>query len=145
MSQTIFSRWGLATIIHTFSLYKTERSRMPMEDVVELMRKSILIRPVASVVDGSPRIPAFVVQFSYEDRHLAQRVTQELVGQYIDDNLREASAALPINLELIDPASLPLNPVSPRPSAMIAMGLAVGPALGAAGAYVRHATRSMPV
>jgi uncharacterized protein involved in exopolysaccharide biosynthesis len=48
MAQTILSRTVLTTIINSFGLYQRERSRMPIEDVIEQMKKNILIQPVTS-------------------------------------------------------------------------------------------------
>src|ERR1700693_3058027 len=84
MAQTILSRSVLTTIINTFDLYKRERSRMPIEDVVEQMKKKIEILPVAGTATGPDRVPAFGVQFSYENRYLAQRVVQGIVSRVID-------------------------------------------------------------
>src|SRR6185295_9502373 len=50
MQQVILSRAVLTTIIKNFGLYKREQSRMPMEDVVEEMRKKIQILPVGTNV-----------------------------------------------------------------------------------------------
>src|SRR5258708_27333044 len=47
MSQAIFKRASLLAIVNGFSLYQRERSRMPLEDVLESMRKNIMIRPIA--------------------------------------------------------------------------------------------------
>jgi polysaccharide chain length determinant protein (PEP-CTERM system associated) len=94
MSQTILSRTVLTTIINTFGLYQKERSRMPIEDVIELMRKNIQILPVASVGQGGREVPAFIVQFSYENRYTAQRVVQDLVSRFIDENVRNRSNAV---------------------------------------------------
>ncbi len=91
MSQTILSRTVLTTIINTFGLYQKERSRMPIEDVIELMRKNIQILPVASVGQSGRQVPAFAVQFSYENRYTAQRVVQDLVSRFIDENQRNQS------------------------------------------------------
>jgi len=93
MAQTILSRTTLTTIINTFGLYPRERSRMPIEDVIELMKKKIEILPVASPTTSSDRIPAFGVQFSYENRFLAQRVVQDVVSRFIDENIRNRSNA----------------------------------------------------
>src|SRR6202795_3048605 len=49
MAQTILSRTVLTTIINTFGLYTRERSRMPIEDVVEQMKKNVQILPISSV------------------------------------------------------------------------------------------------
>jgi uncharacterized protein involved in exopolysaccharide biosynthesis/uncharacterized protein (DUF433 family) len=143
MDQRILSRTVLTRIINNFGLYQKERSRMPIEDVIESMRKSIAVSPVVGVENSGPRAPAFAVRFTYQDRFAAQRVTQDLVSRYIDENLRQRanSAAIPMTIELLDPASLPMNPVSPKRPLIATMGLALGLALGAVGALVRHVKR----
>ncbi len=93
MAQTIMSRTVLTTIINSFGLYQRERSRMPIEDVIEMMKKNILIQPVASPTGTADRIPAFGVSFSYENRLMAQRVVQDLVSRFIDENIRNRSNA----------------------------------------------------
>jgi succinoglycan biosynthesis transport protein ExoP len=86
MSQNIESRTVLTSIINTFGLYKKEISRMPTEDVIEqIMKKAIIITPVASIGGSGRQVPAFTVQFSYEDRHLAQQVVEDLVSKFIDE------------------------------------------------------------
>src|SRR5260370_9156858 len=87
MAQTILSRTTLTTINNTFGLYPRERSRLPIEDVIELMKKKIEILPVATPAGVSDRIPAFAVQFSYENRFLSQRVVQDVVSRFIDENI----------------------------------------------------------
>jgi polysaccharide biosynthesis transport protein len=93
MAQEILSRTVLTTIINTFGLYPRERSRMPIEDVIEQMKKKIEILPVTGTATGPDRIPAFGVQFSYENRYLAQRVVQDIVSRFIDANIRNRSNA----------------------------------------------------
>src|SRR5919107_1709426 len=46
MYQTISSRATLTNMITQYNLYARERSRKPMEDVVEQMRKDIRVGPV---------------------------------------------------------------------------------------------------
>jgi protein tyrosine kinase modulator len=93
MAQEILSRTVLTTIINTFGLYPRERSREPIEDVIEQMKKKIEILPVAGTATGPDRFPAFGVQFSYENRYLAQRVVQDIVSRFIDANIRNRSNA----------------------------------------------------
>jgi polysaccharide chain length determinant protein (PEP-CTERM system associated) len=93
MAQTILSRTTLTTIINSFNLYPRERSRMPIEDVIELMKKKVEIVPVASPAAQNDHVPAFGVQFAYENRFQAQRVVQDLVGRFIDENIRNRSNA----------------------------------------------------
>jgi polysaccharide chain length determinant protein (PEP-CTERM system associated) len=93
MAQTILSRSVLTTIINSFGLYQRERSRMPIEDVVEQMKSAIQIQPVASQTGTADRLPAFAVSFSYDNRLTAQRVVQDLVSRFIDENIRNRSNA----------------------------------------------------
>jgi len=93
MEQEILSRTTLTTIINTFGLYPRERAREPIEDVIDQMKKQISIIPVAPAGSTNRTVPAFVVQFSYENRYLAQRVVQDLVGKFIDVNIRNRSNA----------------------------------------------------
>src|SRR5258708_4910294 len=102
MAQTILSRSVLTTIIHSFGLYPKELSRMPIEDVIETMKKNIQIQPVASSTGGSDHLPAFVVSYSYENRLLAQRVVQDLVSRFIDENIRNRSNATFMTTQFIN-------------------------------------------
>lgn len=86
MAQNIESRTVLTSVINTFGLYKKETSKMPTEDVIEqIMKNAIHITPVASMGGTGRQVPAFTVTFSYEDRHLAQKVVEDLVSKFIDE------------------------------------------------------------
>jgi polysaccharide chain length determinant protein (PEP-CTERM system associated) len=93
MSQTILSRATLTTIINNFGLYPRERKSMPIEDVIEEMKKRIEILPVSNVGGPGRQVPAFAVQYSYENRFLAQKVVQDLVTRFIDENIRSRGNA----------------------------------------------------
>jgi len=86
MATTVLSRNVLINIINNFDLYKSERKRLPMEDVVDnLMKNNIHIIPMMAGA-GARTVPAFTVQFSYSDRILAQKVVQDVVGRFINEN-----------------------------------------------------------
>jgi uncharacterized protein involved in exopolysaccharide biosynthesis len=88
MKAGILSRATLTTIIQNKNLYPKERAHMPTDDVVEEMAKHIVIQPVA----GTNRaIPAFFIQFSYENRYLAQAVVSDLMGKFIDESIHANS------------------------------------------------------
>jgi protein tyrosine kinase modulator len=91
IEQQVLSRDALASIIKTRGLYPRDLSRLPLEDVVEMMRKKITISPVQSVVWGSQSrtVPAFTVEFSYTDRTKARDVVADITGKLIAENLRE--------------------------------------------------------
>ena len=88
MQQEILSRTGLEEIIRkpALDLYKKERSRLPMEDVVLEMRKNIDISPIAD--QRGRYATAFTIEFSYTDRYKAQSVVAELVRRFTDSNIR---------------------------------------------------------
>lgn len=92
MEQIILSRVTLTNIIRNYGLYTREQARMPIEDVIELMRKAIRVDPVIPLNSTSRTIPAFAVQFSYEDRYKAQRVVSDIVSRFIDENHRNRTA-----------------------------------------------------
>ncbi|HEY2842744.1 MAG TPA: GNVR domain-containing protein [Bryobacteraceae bacterium] len=93
MATTVLSRNVLTTIINNFDLYKSERKRLPMEDVVEnIMRPAVHITPVMAGSNGR-NVPAFTVQFTYEDRLMATRVVQELDSRFISANQSDRNSA----------------------------------------------------
>lgn len=95
MEQTILSRNVLTTIINTYDLYKRERSRTTIEDVIDEMKKNIHVFPVpvAGGNTGNKSVPAFVVTFSYDNRFKARDVVQDLTSKFIDQNIRDRSSA----------------------------------------------------
>ncbi len=91
MATTVLSRNVLTTIINNYDLYKSERKRLPMEDVVEnIMRPDVKIIPIIAGT-GDRSVPAFRVQYSYPDRLLANKVVQDIVGRFIAENLTNRS------------------------------------------------------
>ena len=93
MSQTILSRTTLTAIINNFGLYPRERRSLPIEDVVELMRKKIEILPALSVGGPGHEVPAFYIRFHYENRIQAQRVVSDLLSRFLDENIRSRANA----------------------------------------------------
>jgi polysaccharide chain length determinant protein (PEP-CTERM system associated) len=89
MAQTILSRGNLTNIINTHNLYPRERQRKPMEDVIEDMKNSIKIGQVVNLTERERGLSAFSIQFAYQDRILAQRVTGDLVTRFISENTRD--------------------------------------------------------
>ena len=89
MRQEILSRGSLSELIQrpSLDLYRKERQRFPMEDIVQDMRnKSIRIQTVD--VGGGGRVAsAFTISFSYPDRFKAQAVVRELVTKFTEQNV----------------------------------------------------------
>ncbi len=89
--QNIISRESLSNMIQSYNLYPDKRRRLPMEDVLEIMKKDIVPSPLRGLntVVGGGRVFAFSVSYSYSDRRTAQRVCQDLLAKF----LSEASTA----------------------------------------------------
>lgn len=96
MAQSITSRANLTNIINTYQLYPREKRRLPMEDIIELMKtKAISVIPLGQGVNsaGQQRTLAFQVQFKYDNRFTAQKVCTDLVSRFIDENVRERTSS----------------------------------------------------
>jgi len=93
MEQEILSRSVLTTIINTYDLYKREKSRIPIEDVIDEMHKNIVVSPIVNNNSTSHVIPAFLVQFTYSDRYLAQKVVSDLVARFTEVSQRNRTNA----------------------------------------------------
>jgi len=91
MSQTILSRANLTNMISNYNLYPREIKNKPIEDLIEEMRaKHIRIGNVINTATGT-KGGAFPISFEYDDRFKAQKVCQELVSRFMNENLRESS------------------------------------------------------
>ncbi len=93
MQQTILSRNTLTNIIQTYDLYRRERSRLPMEDIIEKMQRNITVTGLTTLgsggAAGASRAAAFKIGFAYDNRYIAQKVTRDLMTRFIDENIRE--------------------------------------------------------
>jgi len=94
METDILSRGSLAEIIQkpSLDLYKKDRQRLPLEDVVQEMKnKHISIAPIndpsATSLAGGRFTSAFQIKFSYIDRYKAQAVVRELVTKFTEQNV----------------------------------------------------------
>jgi polysaccharide chain length determinant protein (PEP-CTERM system associated) len=91
MQQEILSRNSLQELIQrpSLDLYKRERQRLPLEDIIQDMRnKYIRITMMETPNNTGSRVAsAFLIQFSYSDRYKAQAVVRELVTKFTEQNV----------------------------------------------------------
>ena len=91
MQQEILSRNSLAELIQrpSLDLYRKERQRYPLEDIIQDMRsRAIRIQAVEVSAGGQGRVAsAFTISFSYPDRFKAQAVVRELVTKFTETNV----------------------------------------------------------
>jgi capsular polysaccharide biosynthesis protein len=114
IQQMALSRAALARIIYDEGLYPGERSRVPLEEVVERMKRDVYIQSIQPVV-GSNGV-AFSVSFKGTDPERVQEVTRKLAAMFVDAKVGT----------VLDPANLPNHPVEPRRSRHMVMGLLIG-------------------
>jgi hypothetical protein len=134
---------NLTSLVVSQNLYSRERSRMQLPDVIELMRRNVSIEPAGG--PGSQKI--VVVAFNYPDPQIAQRVTQALIGAFVDQSFNERSASprdgSAASLQILDPPSLPLRTTRSTPAlatAALLIGLTM---LGLLALFRRRALRTV--
>ena len=90
LEQQILSRPTLEGLITkpSLNLYRKERARQPMTDIVQNMRyKDIKITTVQEyATNGQRYTSAFQIKYSYPDKYLAKAVVDELVAKFTAEN-----------------------------------------------------------
>ena len=85
MQEQILSRSRLQPIILKYDLYHQELAKTAMEDVLEKMRKSILVNPIKGDSGG---VPGFYISFTASDPKVAQEVCGEITSLFMDENVK---------------------------------------------------------
>lgn len=93
MEPVILSRNTLTVLIQSYDLYRAERARLPMEDVIELMQRQVELRPRAH--------ETLAISFANEDRFKAQRVARDLMTRLIDESLRARGTRTALVVEFL--------------------------------------------
>jgi protein tyrosine kinase modulator len=94
MQEQILSRTRLEPIIQKFGLYKDDVGRVPAEELLDRMRKSIVVTPVRPVITtpvynpNNQGIPGFSITFTTDNPKLAQQVCGEIASMFMEENLR---------------------------------------------------------
>jgi hypothetical protein len=117
------SRSSLAEIIQrpSLNLYKNERHRIPMEDVIEEMRtRDLRIRQVNGTT--------LAMEFAGANPGTAQATSQALVDRLMELSAAGGGGGAP--MEVLRPASLPPRPEGPDHLRVISSGLGAGLLLG---------------
>jgi hypothetical protein len=110
------SREFLAGVIAKQRLYPRESERKPLEEVIDIMRHDI------QFAHAGPGV--FTVGFVHADPGVAQRTAGALVSRVMVPPIGRASTGA--TLELVDPASFPVTPVSPNQPVVTGIGLVAG-------------------
>jgi len=122
IQENLLSRASLGEIIRrpAFDLYPSERMRLPMEDVTQIMRdRDFEIGPAGA--------NSFRISFQYPDRYKAQAVVRDVAARLISAG----------GLRLVTQPTLPDHASEPDRLRMSAIGLGAGFALGLLIAFLR--------
>jgi len=120
----------------TLDLYPEDRKRMPLEDVVESMRRAGKIVSVSG-----PGGIAWKISWSYPDKFKAQSVVRELVARLIEQSVpaqRNQGPSAAMLFQVLDPASLPRQPLIPNRTFIVTVGLFGGAVFGWLAVLVRR-------
>ncbi len=90
ISQEILSRSRLDALIKQFNLYDDLRRRVPLEEVIERMRKDIKLelKSVQQTEDRRAATVAFALSYDGRNPETVARVTNTLASFYIEENLK---------------------------------------------------------
>lgn len=92
LTDQILSRSRLEQIIQEMDLYKAERSRDVMENVVQTMRRDISTTAVGNTSAVAKEVNSFRVSYVSLDAETARKVTERLASLYIDQNTRDRAS-----------------------------------------------------
>lgn len=132
----VLSRSTLSYLLLKHKLFESERTHVPLEVVIEMMRKRVSVNIATTSNDASKR--AFTVGFAYEDASVAQRVTVDLTAKIIEANISTNAAANGAAvLTVPDSASRP-EPIYPNRPVFAFTGMLAGMLLGTFGALLKR-------
>jgi uncharacterized protein involved in exopolysaccharide biosynthesis len=89
IASNVESPMAMESIVQVFGLYPNERKHLPIEDVVENMKRQIRLGLAGSNNASQRKGIAFQISFAYPDRVKARNVVRDLVARFI-------SAAVPV-------------------------------------------------
>ena len=96
IKQRIMTSQQLFEIIKKFDLYANEINSTPRTQILEDMRERITVGNVTAKLSGGRRGPsaliAFTVSFEHRVPAVAQKVANELVTLFLDENIRSRTA-----------------------------------------------------
>ena len=88
MKEQILSRTRLQHLIEQFGLYRKVATRVPMEELVGRLRKSITVAPLSPMAGiRSPELPGFSVDVTMGEARLAQQICTEITSMFMEQNL----------------------------------------------------------
>lgn len=107
MTAQILSRPRLSRVIDDFGLYEEESATMLREEVINLMRARIDVRPIETAIadnkgSDSPTLNTFMVTFVHKNPQMAANVAQKLANDFVKEHIEERVGMTRKSLEFIE-------------------------------------------
>jgi polysaccharide chain length determinant protein (PEP-CTERM system associated) len=88
MQEQILSRSRLQNLVERFGLQGKDANRVPMEESVERLRKSIAVTPLNPMAGTrSSELPGFYVDVTMRNPRLAQQICTAITSMFMEQNL----------------------------------------------------------
>src|SRR6266852_1167655 len=89
MQEQILSRTRLQHLVEQFGLSAKDAKRVPMEELVERLKKSIKVTPLSPMPGTrSAELPGFDVDVTLGEARLAQQICTEITSMFMEQNVR---------------------------------------------------------
>lgn len=101
--ELVLSRTRLQPMIEKFGLYRDQQGKVPVEELIGQLRKSIQITPIKPVVRGrNEEIPGFSIMVSADQARTAQQVCAEVTSMFMEENLKSREQRAQGTTEFLD-------------------------------------------
>lgn len=89
MKEQILSRTRLEPVIEKFGVYQADQNKVPMEELIDRLRKAIEISPLDAMPGTQDRsMPGFHVSVTFNNPQIAQQICTEITSMFMEQNSR---------------------------------------------------------
>src|SRR6266436_9245263 len=102
MQEQILSRTRLQPIIEKFNLYPSDRDRVHIDDLVERLRGTVAIKPMAPTPGTASRqLPGFYVDVTFDNPRTAQQICTEITSMILAQNAGDRQKQVKVTTDFL--------------------------------------------
>ena len=102
MQEQILSRTRLQPIIEKFNLYPGDRDRVHIDDLVERLRGTVTIKPMAPTPGTAIRqLPGFYVDVTFDNPRTAQQICTEITSMILAQNAGDRQKQVKVTTDFL--------------------------------------------
>jgi protein tyrosine kinase modulator len=102
MQEQILSRTRLQPIIEKFGLYPSDRDRVHIDDLVERLRGTVDIKPMAPTPGTESRqLPGFYVNVTFDNPRTAQQICTEITSMILAQNAGDRQKQVKVTTDFL--------------------------------------------